>query len=122
MIRLAAFLMVCASPLFAQDIIQPPPCVVVPTGAVFRSGVVGEGTTAWRFQFYFDVPNMSDAFDNILVRLAGDGHKMGEDVSAMGDGSLIIYPCGDDLSASVSIDGARAEPGLMIVTLGTPGG
>jgi hypothetical protein len=122
MIRLAILLAFCASPLLAQDDVQPPPCVVVPTGAVLQSGVIGEGTTAWRYQFYFDVPNMSDAFDDILSRLAKDGHMMGEDVSAMGDGSLIIYPCGDDLLASVSTQGALAEPGLLIVTLGIPGG
>jgi hypothetical protein len=122
MIRLATLLAFCASPLWAQDNLQPPPCVVVPTGAVLRSGVAGEGTTAWRYQFYFDVPNMSDAFDDILARLAKDGHMMGEDVSAMGDGSLLIYPCGDDLSASVSTQGAVEEPGLLIVTLGIPGG
>lgn len=121
-IRLAAVLAFCASPLVAQDGIQPPPCVVVPKGAVFQSGVIGEGTTAWRYQFYFEVPNMSDAFDDILARLAEDGHMMGEDVSAMGDGSMIIYPCGDDLSASVSTQGSVAEPGLLIVTLGLPGG
>jgi hypothetical protein len=120
--RLAVLFAICASPIWAQDDVKPPPCVVVPSGAVFRSGTIGEATTSWRYQFYFDVPNMSDAFDDILARLAKDGHAMGKDVSAMGDGSLIIYPCGDDLSASVSTQGAVQEPGLLIVTLGIPGG
>jgi hypothetical protein len=122
MIRLGVLLGLCASPVVAQDDLQPPPCVVVPTGAVLQSGVVGEGTTAWRYQFYYDVPNMSDAFDDILARLEKGGHVMGKDVSAMGDGSMIIYPCGTDLSASVSTQGSVAEPGLLIVTLGLPGG
>jgi hypothetical protein len=120
--RFAFVLAMSATRLWAQDELKPLPCVVVPTGAVFTSGTKGEGTTAWMYQYYFDVPNMSEAFDDILVQLAKDGHAVGDDVSAMGDGSMIIYPCGDGLVASVSTQGSVAEPGLLIVTVGISGG
>ncbi len=120
--RLMGVLALCASPLGAQDNRLPLPCVVVPTGAVFTSGAEGEGTTAWRYQFTFNVPNMSDAFDDILARLANDGHMMGNDVSAMGDGSMITYPCGNGLVAVVSTQGSVDAPGPLIVTVGIAGG
>ena len=120
--HVVSLLALCASPLWAQDNIQPLPCVVVPTGAVFTSGTEGKGTTAWRYQYTFDVPDMSDAFDDILARLAKAGHVMGDDVSAMGDGSMITYPCGDGLVAVVSTEGSMAAPGPLIVTVGIAGG
>jgi hypothetical protein len=111
----------CAGPGFAEDPTALLACVVVPDRARMTGAATGGPGDSWRYQFQFDVADMRAAFDDTIARLEARGQHLGEEVSAMGDGSTIFYPCAE-WTAVVETGGAMAEPGPYLVILTLPGG
>lgn len=116
----SAFLIVSTGSVLAQNNPQPPACLVVPPGAQLAYSRRCEPNESCRFVFSFAVLNMSVAFDDVIRQLEQRNLHLGREVSAMGDGSSIFYPC-NGLTAIVQAAGSVSSSGNMQVILGTQG-
>jgi hypothetical protein len=109
---------------FAQDDlhIDPPDCLIVPAGAVYTTGYETAPEYSYRYEFFYDVPDMADAVKQMIDQLETKGLKENEDYSRwMGDGWSLNYPCGD-FSAIIYTQDDQSAPGSLRIILAVPGG
>jgi hypothetical protein len=117
MLVLSALLL--ASPATTTQAQETPACLILPKDAKLISGGPCPDGYACRFKSTYAVPDASGSFDEIYAEA---DKRFPGGFSAMGDGSYIIYPCGDDLDAVVDFTNTGDGPDTMVVEVTIKGG